>query len=537
MTREYSFSSATLDSTEEDSEPIRVEEFVPLFEGPQNPNHDIFIVPTQEGADKDDQWNGSIGDATMEHIYQQRHKMLELEHFISTPNGNIFRTEATVAPPDEDGQRGLKVQQITVMTAPGGRQAHDISTRKMRHVSVEDKERVVEFLKQEIDERRKQKEENQDVMDQVLVPFDDWEANPQMTSAIDIPSTPPVMYIYAGNSSQMFYDWVAEDHPDLRRINSFLSIANSIDWDRFDEHTVEFFRSWIFGSDDSSRRRRGGDWAVHFTAERLMQLCRDIAEADKASPAELTIEALKDIETNWFRQVCLEAQEKFSEDPIARELREFEKKLQVNISTGKLSWAELSKFGRTLYEKYSTKMTGAHWTVYHSLKKKYAPEVRVGKVDVNRANMNELRQVFRARFTAEFQKLLDSNLSEPTYERKVAALEAKIEKLARNIWLGAPYMTLEDLADKGLITVDDIGYTNKNVVAISLIKKAYHESINFKSLSPLGRVAQQIINLQRKNPNQCTEQEWFAIWQAYRLLKKQAADKLGIKDTSSKANV
>lgn len=517
----------TAEQIQEEEEGLQREELIPLFEGSQNPNHSIFVVPTQEGADKDDQWNGSIGDATMEHIFQNRHKMLEMEHFIYTPNGNIFRTEFTVAPPDEDGQRSFKQQMIKVMTAPNGRQAHDLSTRKVRQVSAEDKEKVIEFLKQEIEESLAAKAEKQDAMDQVVMAFDDWESNPQMTNAIDIPSTPPLMYIYAGNTSQMFYDWVAEDHPDVRRINSFLSMANSIDWDRFTQETVEFFKTWLYGTDPQMMRKRG-NWEVPSVADRLMQLCRDIANTDKVSPTELAIEALKDIESEWLKIVAKEVKDKWEEDPIVLELKKKEEQLIENKKIGKLSWAELGKFGQTLYKRYGTRMSSAHWALYKELKKKYAPEVRLGKIDVNRANMNQLREFFRARYKKDILALLDSNDSDEVFERKMQTITNKIENLASAVAASAPYMTLEDLASKGLITIDDIGYTDNNVVLISMVKKGYRESLNVKSLSVLGRVAQQIITLQRKKPDQCTEQEWYAVWQAYRICKARAGQVLGI---------
>ena len=45
----------------EKTEVITYTEKEPLFTSRHNPNHDIFVVTTLEGADKEDQWNGSIG--------------------------------------------------------------------------------------------------------------------------------------------------------------------------------------------------------------------------------------------------------------------------------------------------------------------------------------------------------------------------------------------------------------------------------------------------------------------------------------------
>lgn len=529
-----------IDVLHEEEEVIRHEEFTPLFEGHHNPNHDIFVVPTQEGADKDDQWNGSIGDATMEHIWNQRHRMHEMEHFVYTPNGNIFRTEFNVAPPDEDGERALKKQQIDVMTAPSVSlispkvfseddvlspdeqallgDAPRISRRVK--IGVEEKEAVLAFLREEVELAREARAEKQDAMDQVLVPFEDWEMNPQMTNAVDIPSTPPVMYIYAGNASQMFYDWVAEDHPDLRLINSFLSIANNIDWDHFNVSTVDYFEKWLYAD--------GKNWSMQYVPDRLLKLCQDILATTTKTPSELACEALSDIEKDWFDHVVSQAINNFKSDPVASQLIKFEETLKDNRKAGRLSWKQLGEFGQALYEKHSSRMSTAHWAMYKALKKKYAPEVRIGKVDVNRANLNKLREFFKARFQKRMDEMLNSDMSDEKYEREVKNISKEVDRLASQVYFNTPYMTLEDLAKQNLISIDDVGYTDSNVILISLVKKAYRESLNFRDLGHLYRASKQIVAYQKKHADKCTEQEWYAVWQAYRIAKTSAAAALGI---------
>lgn len=496
---------------DENEEILRREEFTPLFEGINNPNHDIFVVPTQDGADKDDQWNGSIGDATMEHIWNQRHKMLEMEHFIYTPNGNIFRTEFNVSPPDEDGQRNLNRQIVKVMTADS-RSGHG------KYCTPEDKENVIAFLKQEIEDAKAARIDKQDALDQTLVPFEDWEHMPQLTNSIEIPSTPPVMYIYAGNASQMFYDFIPEDHPDLRKINSFISMVNAIDWDHFSEKTVKYFRQWIFDQ----------EWVIYTVGERLAQLCEEIEASQNVSPVTLAEQAFRDIENDWAKQVSKEVLTKFGEDPVVQELREFEGRLIENMKAGKLSWAELGKFGQSLYRKYGSRMSTSHWQIYKDLKKKYAPEVKIGKYDINRANLTELRSIFKARFKAESDKLWNSDISDEKFEFENAKIQVKVDNLAKWVYFNRPFMSLEDLATAGKITIDDIGFTDRTVVLIGLVKKAYRESIAFKSTAPLGRMAQQIINYQRTKANMCTEQEWYSIWQAYRVAKQHVQTVLNL---------
>lgn len=507
-------------TVEDEDETIRHEETVPLFNGMHNPNRDIFVVPTQEGADKEDQWNGSIGDATMEHVYDMSHKLLEMEHFVHMPNGNIFRIEQNVSPPDEDGQRGLRTQIMKVMTAPIGRLGRDVVTRQTRRaVTTSDREQVIEFLKLEIEEAQKARAEKEDALDQALVPFDEWENMPQMTSVIDIPSTPTPLYIYAGNSSQMFYDFIPEDHPDIRKLNSFLSMANGIDWDAFNDGTVEYFKSWVYGQ----------DWQHYFAAERLVQLCTEIAAASQENPADLTEVALRDIENDWVQTLRPRVIDKFyTEDPVIQELKSLEERLQINKKAGKLSWAEIGKFGQVLYKKFGSQMTTTHWSFYKNLKKKYAPEVRVGTVDVNRADFNQLREVFTKRYRSQLDSALFGELEDDKATQRLQVINKEIEKQASWIFHNRPFMTLEDLANTGKIDIDDVGYTKNTVVLVSLVKKAFRESFNLKNSAPLGRIAQQIINHQRSKPDMCTEQEWFSVWQTYRIGKTAINKHLGL---------
>ena len=498
---------------DDEQELVRREELTPLYDDLNNPNHAIFVVPTQDGSDKDDQGHGSIGDATMEHIYRMRHKMLEMEHFVFTPNGNIFRTEFNVQPTDEDGQRNLGRQIVKVMTA--GNRGLD-----GKHVSAEDKDAVISFLKQEIEDAKAARLDKQDAMEQGLVPFEDWEQMPQMTNQIEIPSTPPVMFIYAGNTSQMFYDWIPEDHPDLRLINTFISMTNAIDWDHFSENSVKYFRSWIFNQ----------EWVMYPVAERLALLVEEIEASQNVPPAELAIRAFRDIEGMWAKQVSTEVIGKFNEDVVVKELKAFEERLVENKKAGKLSWAELGKFGQSLYKRFGSKMSTAHWGLYKTLKKKYAPEVKLGKHDVNRASLNDLRSVFKGRFKAESDALWNSDISDEKYEFENAKIQFKVDNLAKWAFFNRPFMSLEDLAEKGMITVDDIGSTAKTQVLMGLVKKSYRESLSFRSTAPLGRMAQQIINYQRTKPELCTEQEWYSIWQAYRICKANVQSALGIKN-------
>lgn len=516
-------------------------DFVPLFDGPNNPNHDIFVIPTLEGSDSDDQWNGSIGDATVEHLYSMRHKLHEIENYVHMPNGNLFRVEQNVSPPDEDGHRALKNDIMKLMTAQPGR-VHDTSATVLtgegsywhaaRSASFNgaraplvrenpNKQEIIDYFKEEIELAKEARLDKMDAMDQPLVSFEDWETTPGLTNSIDIPSTPVPLYIYAGNTTQMFYDSIPEDHPDLKKINAFLSIANSIEWDSFDDKTVSFFEGWLFNDNQN--------WQDGFAPSRLFTLCEDIRKSDTTSPSTLTSIALEEIDSNWgatIRPVVLG--EFFRNDPVMKEMKEFRKELAAKRIEGKLSWAELGRFAQSIYKRYKGQMNSIHWKEYRQMKKDFAPAVCIGTIDVNSATMSQLRDIFSRRFQKEIDAFLFGEMSDYLAERGVKKIRAKIENMAAWVYFNTPFMSLEDLASEGLIGIEDIGYTPKTVGIISLMKKAQLQCIATRSSSPLGKMAMQVANLQRSTPEKCTEQEWFSLWQVYRILKGSVQKSLGL---------
>lgn len=518
-----------------DTETVIQDELVPLYRGQLNPNHDIFVTPTQDGADKDDQWNGSIGDAVMEHVSAMRHKLLEMENFVHMPNGNIFRIEHNVAPPDETGQRAINAEINRLDSIPDIR-AHDLSKMRVvdgkrwwpaadsvyadgrrapiRRTSFEDKKAVLAFYREELELVSAERAEREDIMEQHRVPFDQWEAMPGQMG-IDIPSTPAQLYIYAGNSTQMFYDYVPEDHPDLSQINAFLSMTNGIDGDNFDEGTVEYFKNWLFGQ----------EWEHKLVPERLYQLCQDIYESTKDDPADLAEVALQEIDQDWGEILRPSVITNFyANDPVFAEIRALEEKLSANKKTGALSWAEVGKFGQTLYKKYGREVKTAHWHLYHNLKARFSPEILVNSVDLNHASMFQLRHAFGKRFKKEVDQVILGDLSDEQATLELKKIDQKVESICQWIHFNRPFKNLESLAEKGVISVNEITSTTNTAAFIATIKKAYRDGLNLRSGGPLGKVAQQIINLQKTHPDACTEEEWYSVWQTYRICKTQVTN-------------
>ncbi len=472
------------------------EEKLPLFSDLLNPNKDIFVVPTQEGADKDDQWNGSIGDATLEHLYQMKHRALEMEGYYCSPDGNLFRLENNVSW-SEDSEELQKKRIMEAMAIKPGRQIaqkrNQDGTFGTRVVTDDDKENVVAFLLTELQEQRDKREESQDALDQALVPFDDWESMPQMTKHIDIPSTPVPLYIYAGNCTQMFYDYFPEDHPDKKLINQFLSMLNGVDWDDFQQEQMENFSKWLLRK-ETLRSGEGRYLFRHLYAiERLLQLTGEIMDSDNVQPDALTQKALLDIEQDWAQAVYSRAFEKANEDSILKEFKKFEGELQVKFDRGQFVYRDIKEFGQKLYKKYGRgKMNPYHWTKYSELKTKFSPRVMVYgngmSYDVNRANFRQLTEMLG-------------------------------EDKARRLFFKRPFFAIEDLIKAGELGVENLGFTDNNSAFVMGFQIAYKQAKQNRDMRVLTKLAQKMYDMQDRDPKFMAPDEWAQIWQAYRVLK------------------
>ena len=120
----------------------------------------------------------------------------------------------------------------------------------------------------------------------------------------------------------------------------------------------------------------------------------------------------------------------------------------------------------------------------------FAPPLLVRDIDLNRANMNQLRSFFSERF----KETSETNISK------------KVEILSSYVFFNRPFMRLEDLEDR--ITIEDIGYTENTVAFISLIRGAYRNSLKHNNIKFMSKLAQEIIDIQKTNKSMCSEEEW-----------------------------
>jgi len=459
----------------ENTQPLVWDQKLPLFGESTNPNHEIFVVPTLEGADADDRWNGSIGDAVMNHARDMSHRQPEMDHYIFMRNGNIFRMEHNVMTPDVDGSRRINKEIISVLTSGD-------------KTTAEDKENVVAFLQSEILEARRSNEEKEDAMDQTLVPYEEWETKPQMTQSWDVPSTPKPIFIYAGNSKQMFYDEFPEDHPDRNVINRFLTITNGIDWDDWNEDTVGYFEKWM----------NNQTWSVPNVPFHLMDFCKKVSSSDVTEePVEIMRDILGKIDSEWGKSRSSYVIKQFKASGPMKEMINFYNHNKERHEAGELMLTKVGKLGKSFF-KYASSMTSAHWNAYFRLKSKFAPRVCIEGMDFNTASVQEMTRFFKS------------------------------EQRAKDVFFARPLVSLQKLADMNLIKAKDIKGGKNNQAMISMIKVAGRKSIKSTTTAYMTKVAQKIISAQQNNPEFMTEEEWSTIWQTYRICKGEVEQAIGL---------
>lgn len=469
---------------------------MPLFSSTFNPNHEIFVIPTQEGADKDDLWNGSIGDATMDHVMNMSHKLYEMEHFVHMPNGNIFRVDFNVSTGDKDGSKKAAKDMALIMTS------------RDKNLSFERKEALYNFLQEEVEENRKREEDKEDALDHPRLSFEDWENFPQMMNQIDIPAPPKPLYFYVGNSKQMFYDAFPEGHPDEAHLNAFINMVHSIDWDNFNEKTVAKCIEWLHFTNKINPKTGlpiPRNWEIPTCPDHLAQFLFQISrEENPIHPDDAMVNALRLIDQEWAKITYSKVMKDFTTSGPMQALLSFYKEAKPKHDQGFLVWGQLSKIGKIFFG-MKDKVTAAHWNAYKRMKNTLAPRIILGSTDLNRAKFDELVTFFRKNGN-------DLN---------------NAEKLAKNIFFNRPFMKLEDLLDKKYLTMKDLQGNKENGLLFSQLRMATKKSIANKSYQDLSRKIQDIVELNKAKPETMTEENWQSIYQYYRICKNEVNKVIG----------
>jgi hypothetical protein len=217
------------------------------------------------------------------------------------------------------------------------------------------------------------------------------------------------------------------------------------------------------------------------------------------------IKALEAIDHEYFFAVNKTIIKNFKESEPFKEIHNFAKQNAGRHQGGELLWKKVGNLGKMLYA-YGDQMRSSHWNAYFEMKRSLAPRVMVGNLDFNRASLPELIKFFKNQGK----------------EKKAA------EKVAKDVYFARPFMKLEELAEKKIVTSSDMIGTDKSAALISLVKLNAKKSQRQAVIGYLSKTAQKIIDIQRANPDLMSEEEWQGVWQVYRICKAETKEAIGL---------
>ena len=432
--------------------------------GPTNPNHDIFIVPTEEGPDEEDNMSSMIGDATMHHLNSLTSFQRQVwEYFVLTGGENLFSFIPSPADVDQDPYN-LKVEDLD---------------KYFENNQVPESMRV--HMEEAIEQERERREKSTDAYDRAteLIPFQDWEDNPGLFTHYDLPTTPKNLALYAGNTSQLFYDYFPDGHPDSKKLNQYLGMMNR-DAEKLTAKYGEFVKTqldqWQFRDEYAYRI--------------LCQLTDYITEGTR-DPEEVTCKALCLIDENWRKEYVAQSQQRLQKDAVYQLMKhkaiEWEQMYDEGISV----LPAVKAFGQLLFTQFRKEMRKHHWQMYRQLKNKYSFVKLVLKgVDLNTARPHDMS----------------------------VALGISDQK-ARAIWHGRPFLSLGELQKKGHLTQDQLVEKGDIEEVYQLIQQKEAEAREKKNLKVFSALSQELISRQKQASDKFSTKEWGLVWNLYRSTK------------------
>lgn len=451
-----------------------------LLENKDNSNHDIFIIPAQQGGTEDDRYLASIGDAVQEHVYSlgpaERQIWDSLLHMDNT--GAIFRMEDSpfngdLDPFNLEKEEDLeKAFQRLVMRAFKGKE-----------IDVE----YIQLLRDEFEKEVERRAESEDMMDVgIPIPYHDWVKFPQMHRHWDVGSTPKPLFIYMGESRSHLYDKMPEHHPDKSKIERFLQVFNR-DWDDIDENFTNWAQDLLLNEE-------------YQDPEAKIHLCNMATELElghawndasvSVSPEEAISKALELIDANYqqaYWAYCLRTRE---EDPIHQILSMNAEVWEEQQQQGQRPYSSIKKLGYTLYKDHLDKTSSAHWMRYRGFKKKFAPTMLFKGIDLNRASVYELKQTL--------------NVSDSE---------------ARTIWFGRPFDNIGTLLTKGYLSPSRVTKNPQTEKTLNLIESKLTLAIKEEDSQVLTNLGKALKGIEVKNKTDMSKDEWETVWFYYRVAK------------------
>src|SRR3990167_411483 len=452
----------------------------------RNPNSDVFVVPPQFGGVEDDNYFGSIGDATMRHVHSLSHAERQLwQELIHMRSGAIFRPEPSTEQIDPDP-----------LNLTGKDLAEYFAEMKAK-VSPE----TMKALKEAFDLEAERRAQSEDALDKAeLIPYDQWEENPQMWSHLDLPTTPKDRMIYLGTSSQSFYDSFPEGHPDTNFINKIISTLDK-DWEDTEEDKGY--------ADCVAINLVAPANARDYTKKVLVKLCGYLPSTTM-DPSDLIERALQAIDNYWREEYLLAASKKSKVDEMTNFLLDMKQQWAKRVAEGQNVCSDISKLGMALYSDKMLwrKMTRSAWKVYNDCKKEFAPKVLFKGIDLNRCSIDNLQRVL----------LLD-------------------RKEAERLWLSGPYKTIHAIYHAGFASKKAFITDELSGKIVDSMEYQYSKAIEEKKIDRLNNIRGKLNEWQASGKYGLTSSQWSLIWDYYQLLKMNFSRDINEKEKEGNKNV
>lgn len=443
----------------------------------RNPNKDIMEVEQQEGGVEDDNYFGSIGDAYQQHIQTLNGFERQMwEDLIHMPSGSLF----TLYPsPDFMDDDPLKMKGANLKDYIS--RYKDEFQKNMGRAPTESELVCVHECLAEEETRR---DSGYDLFDNgELIPYHEWEQNPNMWQHVDIPSTPRDRPKYMGNCSQNFYDSFPEGHPNANVINACLTILNREFPLDIDESYANFVCAWL---DQQKIEEYVRDHLKHLT----MQLYEGLKDPDN-----LVEETLQAIDRHWGVDCINEAAARALKSSMTKLILYKEKEWEQMEKEGIAVYSSIKSFGFLLFSEFKDKMNSWHWSRYQAAKKRHAPRVILQGLDLNRCTLSDLRKLFREQSRGSSDD-------------------------AHKLWLARPFETLEEAYAKKLLKPRCFSSDKNTEALIGFVEKhaqVAKEKMEVRHMTELSRV---LIKLQQENKGNLSGEQWNTVWRYYKILKQ-----------------
>ncbi len=453
--------------------------------GKNNPNHDIFIVETEEGPDSEDNMCSMIGDATMAHLAQLSPAQRQVWEHYYLGGKDLFFFAPSSAENDKD---------------PHDLKAEDLENYFDNH-PVDEKAKV--WLEEAIEVEKERRAKSEDVYDKAneLIPYQDWQDNPGLFKHFDIPTTPKNLAIYAGSTTQNFYDEFPEGHPDSKVINALLVKVNRDQDDLTDKYGI-WLKEWL----DKQPVQFPYVTAV------LERLITRLVEGEK-DPEELCKIALQLIDDDWRKQYIQTAQEKLKNDPVHQLLVHKSNEWDSEYERGVNVLPMVKSFGQTLYSKFRGQIKRSHWSKYKALKAKYSGAVIIKGLDVNSCRLGDLERKLR----------IPRNIAVAIYTSRPFSGPNELLKrettITQHVVEGGKLVEKKETVIKGWLDPNAFQERGNIEQIYTLIDTRAEQALASNNKKIFSALSGELVARQKENKENFSSKEWGSVWTYYRSKK------------------